>query len=924
MRGNVIRGWGWRGAILALALLSLAGGSAWAQISNAQIEVRVADNQSLALPGVSVRAANVDTGLERMAISDADGVAKLAALPPGAYKLIVELDGFTTVEQAGLALRLGQTLRINATLSPSKATQEEVLVTGSVPLVDVVKTDSSTNIVPEQIQSLPVADRSFENLAFITPGVQRERGGYRFISGGPVIGAGGNASQSTIMVNGVDFTDQALGLSRQRFSQDAVREFKVIANRFDSEMGGSAGGAMSIITRSGTNTLTGSVFAFYRADELRSKGALEKENLPYTRGQYGFTLGGPITQDKLHYFLSAEYVKTDDILLFRPGGAYASQANDVKHPWDQTLAFAALDYTVNDSNRVAARATYERYREENFRVGGVSDESWGSQLNRDNWNVSFEHTLLPSDKFLNELRGQFGSRRYREPTNSNAMEEWFSSGNTLKTGTNTTGDLLGDGSQWELRDTAHFYLDKHDLKGGLSVQGVKETSRIDTFPNGLMLWATDARVLPIAYSYGVGSSEVDKKTTLYGAFLQDDWRPAPTITASLGLRYDLDTDGNNPDFKHPLVHGRHRDTNNYQPRFGFSWDVTGKGSSLVRGGWGKFVGRYLLVPAFVELQQNGVTGRQLFSRVNGALYGLPQAYWLDPAHPTTTGIPTKPQIALLDNQLDAPEAEQATLGWTLRLGNSGLFFDTEAIYVKGSKEIVVRDKNWSGNATHVRPNASYDQINTYTNDGYSRYKALVMSVNGTIKGGHLVTASLTLAEKRNIMDDFSPEFPYGYPSDPADIDGEYGRGRGDERWRAVVSGVFRLPYDITVAPVAEYGTGQPWNRRLGFDYNGDGKASDRFSWVKRNSMNGPPFRQMNLRLSKGFKLGGASRVEVIAEGFNVFDTVNYDVNSVQQGEFLSGPTIASPKAAYVKNPNFGKYTSTFKGREIQLGLRLMF
>lgn len=919
MTGSRHEGWGWRGAILALALLSLAGGTAWAQVSNAQIEVRVVDNQNLALPGVSVRATNVDTGLTRMSITDADGRANLAALPPGTYKLVVELDGFTAVEQAGLALRVGQTQRVNATMAPATTTREELTVTGSVPLVDVVKTDSSTNILPEQIQDLPVADRNFENLAFITPGVQRERGGYRFISNGPVIGAGGNASQSTIMVNGVDFTDQALGLSRQKFSQDAVQEFKVIANRFDSEMGGSAGGAMSIITRSGSNTVAGSAFAYYRADSLRAQGELEIEDTDYSRGQYGFTLGGPVMKDRLHYFLSAEYIDIDDIVLFRPGGAFASQAKDVGVPTTQTLAFGSLDYTISDSSRLALRGTYEQYRQKNFRVGGLSDESWGLQLNRDNWNVSFEHTLLPSDKFLNELRGQFGSRKYDEPTNSSLPEEWFSLGNTLKTGTNTTGHLLGDGDQWELRDTAHFYFAQHDLKAGLSVQGIQETSRIDTFENGLFLWAGDTRAFAVAYSYGVGSSEVDKDTTLYGVFLQDDWRPTSGLTVSVGLRYDLDTDGNNPDFTHTLrPDGRDRDTDNYQPRLGFSWDVTGKGTHLVRGGWGRFAGRYLLVPSFVELQQNGETGRKLYTRVSVTAYGL----IIDPNNPTNTGFLLKPQIALLDTQLDAPEADQATLGWTWRLGNSGLYFDTEAVYVKGDKEIIVRDTNWS--AANTRINTAYDQINTYTNEGHSEYKALVMSLNGTIKGGHLITASLTLADKQNIMDDFSPEFPYGYPSVPSDIENEYGRGRGDERWRMVVSGVFRLPWDITVAPVAEYGTGQPWNRRIGYDYNGDGKNSDRFSYVKRNNESGPPFRQMNLRVSKAVKLGGAGKLELIAEGFNIFNTTNYDVNSVQAGEYMSGPTAANPALQYVKNPNYGKYTATMRSREVQLGLRFMF
>ncbi|RLE16495.1 MAG: hypothetical protein DRJ14_08410, partial [Acidobacteria bacterium] len=184
----------------------------------------------------------------------------------------------------------------------------------------------------------------------------------------------------------------------------------------------------------------------------------------------------------------------------------------------------------------------------------------------------------------------------------------------------------------------------------------------------------------------------------------------------------------------------------------------------------------------------------------------------------------------------------------------------------------------------------------------------------------LVTASLTIGSKKNISDDFSPVFPYGYPSDPANIDGEWGRSRNDERVRLVLSGVFHLPWNMIVAPIYEYGSGQPWNHRLGYDFNGDGKNSDRPEGVTRNSEHGPLYRNLSLRITKTFVFG-AGRLDVIVEGFNVFNTVNYDVTSVDAAEFFAGPTLANPAAAYVPNPNFGNYRATLNPREIQLGLR---
>ncbi len=130
--------------------------------------------------------------------------------------------------------------------------------------------------------------------------------------------------------------------------------------------------------------------------------------------------------------------------------------------------------------------------------------------------------------------------------------------------------------------------------------------------------------------------------------------------------------------------------------------MKGDGTNVLRGGAGKFTGRFLLVPMFTELQQNGITGRVTYTRINGALLGLP-AFALDPNNPTTTGIPSKASITLLSPTLRSPESNQASLGYTLRVATR-IFFDTEAIYSKGTNEIAVRDINFGGNSNPVRPN----------------------------------------------------------------------------------------------------------------------------------------------------------------------------------------------------------------------------
>jgi hypothetical protein len=910
-------------AVLALALPALLAVPAAAQVSTATVEVTVVGADGGTLPGVTVTLENAGTGLTRVEVTDETGAATLPALPPGTYRGTFALEGFSPVEQPEIVLRVGQTVRVRAAMNP--AITESITVSSTVPLVDVYKTDSSTNIVPEQIESLPVPDRDFQRLAFIAPGVSRERGGFRFIGGGPVVGGGGNASQSTILVNGVDFTDAALGLSKIRFSQDAIGEFRVINSRYDTEIGGTAGGALSIITKSGTNAIQGAAFAFYRADDLREPGALEQGNNDYSRNQFGFALGGPIRQDRTHYFASFEQINEDNVSLFRPGGAYASRAEDVEHPFDQTLAFLKLDQILGEGKTFSANLAYERYREENFRVSGVVSPEAGQELQRDNWNVTLEHLSVFASGRINELRAQGGRRKFFEPTNSDAVSEWFSSGNTLQTGSNILGDLLGEGEEYEVRDTFHLARGSHDFKLGGSILYHQERSIIDTFQEGLFIYVTDTRALPLAYSYGEGSTDVTYDTTRYAVFLQDEWRPRANLAVNLGVRYDLDDGGNNPGFTHPLVpKGRKKDTDDVQPRFSFSYDPSSNGKTVIRGGVGVFNGRYLLVPAGTERQQNGFSGRVNRTRVNGALLGLNfPPFILDPNNPRNTGVALNPDISLLAPELDTPEAVQASLGLTRNLWR-GFFFDAEGVYSEGDNEIVIRDVNFGGNANPVRLNRAFNQINMYTNEGRSEYKALIMRLNGNLRQGDLVTASVTFADKKNIGDDFSPEFPFGYPNDPSNIDAEWGRSRSDEKYRVVLTGIFRLPWQMTVAPIYEYGSGQPWNHRLGYDFNGDGKNSDRPAGVGRNDEEGPAFRQLSLRLTKGFTLFGDNRLDVIAEAFNLTDATNYDVNSIDSAEFLSGPTLANPNLPFVRNPNFGRARATLPGREIQLGLRWVF
>ena len=914
---------------LALALLLVLApvARAVAQVADAVVEVIVLDESGAALPGVSVTVVRPDTGFQQALVTDSVGVARALGIPPGNYDVRLQLSGFASVLEKGLAVRVGQTVRLAATMKVAQVA-ETVNVVAMSPLVDVYKTDSSTNIVPEQIQSLPVADRDFQRLAFLTPGVQRERGGNRFIGNAPVIGAAGNASQATIMVDGVDFTDPVLGLARARFSQEAIGEFRVIANRFDPEIGGSAGGALSVVTKSGTNDVKGSLFGFFRDTSLRKQGALDLQKNPYSRQQFGGTVGGPLVKDQTHYFFSFEQVAEDTVVPFRPGGAYASQAADLPYPFNQSLVSGGVDHKIDARQNLRVRAVYEHARQENFRTGGLGDLSSGMNLNRNNFNLTSTHSTTVGGGGLNQLSVQYGRRQFTEPNNSQSIAEYFSSGNTLQTGANPVGDQNDTNNTVEVRDTFFKRIGRgrwaQDVKFGGAFQYVKDFWNFPVYPHNLLIYLNDTRAIPLLYVGTSGTADDSLTTNLISGFAQTQVRPASNLSVTVGARYDVDTNGNNPDFTSPqMPAARGRDLNNIQPRAGLSWDVAGDGRHVIHGGAGLFTGRFLLVPAHIERMQNGFTGLIIQQRLSGIALGLP-ALAINAASPSTTGIALPRDANRNADTFHSPYSDQVSGGYTVKLGSTGLFADFEGIYVKGMSEVIIRDLNWKGNAAGGgRPNTSFNQINAYTNEGRSDYKAFVASVNGTLKGGHIVTASLTIASKKNINDDFSPAAT-DYPSDPANIEAEYSRSRADERARFVTSAIVHLPMRFTVAPIFEYGSGQPWNARLGYDYNADGRTGDRAAGVPKFSQDGEKFANVNVRITHRIPLGKGRGIDVMAEMFNLFNRVNNDINSVITGQYLSGPTLANAALPFVPNPRYGQYTATLPPFEAQLGFRVGF
>ena len=236
----------------------------------------VYDPSKAILRGVTVIVSNSDTGRARTHTTDEHGHFAFLGLPPGTYRLRAELTRFAPQVRDGLVVEIGSAVDLELTMSLAGA-GAPLTVTAPLPIVDTQRSAIATVVSQQQIESLPINGRNFISFSTITPGVTADRTpqqGASATSG--LTFAGQRARSNNITVDGVDNNDAAVGSVRATFSQDAVHEFQVITNSYPAEFGKASGGVVNIVTKSGTNRLSGSAFMYFRDESLDANEYFER------------------------------------------------------------------------------------------------------------------------------------------------------------------------------------------------------------------------------------------------------------------------------------------------------------------------------------------------------------------------------------------------------------------------------------------------------------------------------------------------------------------------------------------------------------------------------------------------------------------------------------------------------------------------
>ena len=305
----------WKRSLLCALAVILIATPAAAQRSTANLRGTVTDTSRALVPGATVTISNPDTGFSRTMPSNESGVYSFSELPVGRYQLKVELQGFKTATRTGISLAPADNRELDVELAPGALSETISVVAESTP-VKTVGGDVAGVITGQQIRELPLNGRNFLQLATLMPGVSapdflnvKDKG---LLGGSDLSISGGGVTSNLWTVDGANNND--VGSNRTILvypSVDAIEEFKILRNSYGAEFGQAGGAQINIVTRGGTNKFHGSGFYFGRSDKLDAKNYfLEKAKQPkdeLKRNDFGWTVGGPIRKDRLHFFASEEW-----------------------------------------------------------------------------------------------------------------------------------------------------------------------------------------------------------------------------------------------------------------------------------------------------------------------------------------------------------------------------------------------------------------------------------------------------------------------------------------------------------------------------------------------------------------------------------------------------------------------------------------
>lgn len=918
---------------ILLSILSLSPAILTAQqnVSSASLTGTVADPAGAVIADARVIVRHKGTNRSQTAITNADGRFRFSYLSVGDYELKVESNGFASVTRNFVAT-IGQIIELAVTLDVAR-TEILISVEQNRAAVETARTQVTETIIPKDIDNLPLNGRNFLDLALLLPGVSRTNTGsvQKFAETSAVPGTGISVAgqrnlNNSFIVDGTSGNDDSVELAGTYYSQDVIREFQVITNGAVAEFGRASSGFINIITHSGTNKFRGDIYGFLRNQRFDARNPLAPTKDPLTQTQYGGSFGGPINKDRTFFFTNFEQTRRHDanVITISPSNVAAinNRLNSINFGgprietglvpggYNTTNGFARIDHKVNRTNDFAVTYNFYDIEATNARtVGGLNAVSRGTNLANRDHTINTQNITSVGTRSLNEFRFQFRSSKLGAPAIDQTGPA-VNIGGVANFGTATSSPTRRDIDLYQLTDSFTTVFAKHSLKGGgefiyndLNIEFPGATQGVYTFTNlANFLTGTYSQ-----FQQAFGAPSQKQKNPNFGLFVQDEWRARRDLTINLGLRYDLQF----------LPDPINTDRDNVSPRFGFAYSPFEK--TVIRGSFGIYYDRIPTRATSNALQRDG--SKYIVAILGPTAAGAPVFPNVLSAQPSI--LVTKPSITRIDPNIENSNSQQANLQVERELPH-GISASLGYLYLRGRNLILSRNVNvptcTNAALNLCRPDPNFGNISRYEGSGDSVYNGLVASVNK--RQGKWMSARVSYTFSKAI--DNSGNFFFSTPQNNANLRDERGLSDNDQRHRLTLSGSFNTPLSgkrsivrqlysgFRLSWILTYASKLPFNVLYGSDRNADTNNNDRPVGIGRNTGRGFDFSSFDMRLSRRFSFTERINLELLVEGFNLFNRSNF---SVPNNTFGNGTT---PLAT------FGRPTAAFDPRQVQVGFKFAF
>lgn len=850
-----------------------------AQVATATVQGEVTDETKAVLPGVAVTALNEQTGQARTVVADDRGFYRITALQPGRYTISAELSGFATIRLAGIALTIGQEAVIPIQMA-LVSLQESVTVSSQAPLIETSKTTLGTTFTQQKLEELPLAGRNYLNLVTMATGVTPEGGSAGMAS------FGRNSGRVGYQVDGVSQENNLTVGSRGSLSPDSVQEFQVLTNMFSAEYGMASGPIVNILTRSGTNDHKGRFGVYSRSNKLDARDYFATGEAPFNQQWYSGNLGGPIVRNRLHYFGSFEGLKQDETAVVTSPlapGEYPRETRNVKF-------LTKLDAQIAD-HHLTFRYNYDKGRTTNAGVGNLETFDRGRITKPRRQDYQGTMTSVLSSRIVNEFRMQYaplnsGNRAAQAAMNCPGCPSITRPGGNL--GKPTNQPQWYDENRFQVVNSISMTRGQHDLKAGINYNNIWTDIYFPGTQDGSFVFTTDKpfdandpTTYPARYDIVLGDPLMKVPDQLLDLFIQDSWRVSSNLTINAGLRWDWQ--------------GQHvvsKDLNNFGPRLSFSYDASGEGTFVVRGGSGVFYDRNR-----GELTLFVFQAERNFTRIQIVNPGYPDPFGFNPNGTREGNLPV-PSKTVVDPNKQVTESYRTSLGFMKALG-SVTRVQTDLVWTRGAHVLRNRDINPVDPVTFRRPDPAFGLISQQEASASTQYLGLESEIERRFHKNLQFTLGYTLSATRHDLD-----------TPVSQLDFSESMARAGNRHVIVSNVIYQLPANVQVGALFRARSGSYYSILTGVDNNRDGFFTDRPAGEARNAHQGPWAWNIDARVSKYVNLLGGRRLELIAEAFNLANTPQFGTpeNRQTSRNFL----------------NFVQMDANYNPRRVQLGTRFSF